>query len=170
MSSSFSPRRRTWHWATNQARRVRWSGDSGGNRAKSASPLNGYRLPPRKNPTPTGLNRISLGETQLCREREHAIVRGKNDVIEAVDLVAAEVHRAREAAQARRALEQRHPGAQLGQPKRQGRAEDPPADDGDRRRLVSPGHGQRTGAGCPAMSRSTTSYSSRPESGEIGGG
>ena len=54
MFSSAAWSLRSWHWATNHARRARPHGESGEKRAKSPSPLNGCISPSMKKPTPTG--------------------------------------------------------------------------------------------------------------------
>src|SRR4029079_5734485 len=77
------------------------------------------------------------GEAQLVAEphlpghRDHPLVRGGDDVVEAVDLVAAEVEGPGEAAEARAALDHRHPRALLGEAEGQRDAEDAAADDAD---------------------------------------
>ncbi len=74
-----------------------------------------------------------IGEPELVGERDHALVGGDDHVVEAVDAVPGEVHRAGEPAGGGGALEQRHPRAALGEAQGEDGAEDPGADDADRR-------------------------------------
>ena len=79
--------------------------------------------------------------------RDHALVGGGDHVVEAVDLVAAEVEGAGEATEAGAALDHGHPGAGLGQAQGERDAEDAAADDADVRGAL--GHQVWTSGSCP---------------------
>ena len=95
-------------------------------------PLNGMHLPSTKKPTPTGVKLSSIGEAELIRERDHPLVGGHDHVVEAVDAMAGEVHRAGQPARRGGALEQRDARAGLREAQREDGAEDAGADDADR--------------------------------------
>ena len=72
-----------------------------------------------------------LAQPDLLRHRDHPLIGGRDHVVEAVDLVAAEVHRAGETTEARAALEHRDLGSGLGQAQRERNAEHAAPDDAD---------------------------------------
>ena len=86
-------------------------------------------------------------------------------MVEAVDPVAVELHRAGEAAERGAALEQRDVGAGLGQAQRQHRPEDAAADDPDARRA----HAARSSS-ATRRGRSDRRLDVLGDIGEIGGG
>ncbi len=122
-----------------------------------AYPVEGVHRPIHEEPDAHGREAQLAREPQLAGERDHALVGGDDDVVEAVHAVPVEVHRSGEAAGRGGALEQRDARSPLGEAQGQHGAEDAGADDGDARRDGGSGDAWR-------------GRHSSPPSGEMGGG
>ena len=117
----------------------------------------------------------AVTEANLLGHRDHAGVRGRDHVVEAVDLVTAEVHRPGQAAETGAALDHGYLGAGLGQAQSERGAEHPAADDADLGRLwAHPGCATGCGSAAAVAAAGATSTTGRgavtSANGDTGGG